>query len=236
VTTRIEHDLLGDLPVPADAYYGVHTVRARENFRVTGESISRYPELIAALAAVKQAAALANMDLGVLDDIRGRAIVDACKEIRSGALLDQFVLDPIQGGAGTSTNMNANEVIANRALEILGRNFGDYDFLSPLEHVNRGQSTNDEPQPGQFPGSSPQRGTSDNSDCRAAATSIGTSSDAFDRGISNRPRIRSHQRPSGNFDLSSSAREAMARRWSRVNLLACWSRTARLPNSPTPNS
>jgi aspartate ammonia-lyase len=143
VTIRIERDLLGDLPVPSDAYYGVHTVRARENFRVTGESISKYPELIAALAAVKQAAALANMDLGVLDDVRGGAIVHACTEIRSGALSDQFILDPMQGGAGTSTNMNANEVIANRALEILGHNLGDYVFLSPLEHVNRGQSTND---------------------------------------------------------------------------------------------
>lgn len=140
---RIEHDLLGDLPVPADAYYGVHTVRALENFRVTGTSISQFPELVSALASVKQAAAQANVELGVLSSEQGQAIMTACEEVRGGALLDQFVLDPIQGGAGTSTNMNANEVIANRALELLGHARGDYQFLSPLEHVNRGQSTND---------------------------------------------------------------------------------------------
>ncbi|GAB3537864.1 aspartate ammonia-lyase [Arthrobacter tecti] len=142
-TTRIEHDLLGDLPVPLHAYYGVHTVRAQQNFQVTGNSLSQFPELVGSLAAVKQAAARANMDLGILPVQQGEVIVAACDEIRGGALLDQFVLDPIQGGAGTSTNMNANEVIANRGLELLGHERGEYQFLHPLEHVNRGQSTND---------------------------------------------------------------------------------------------
>lgn len=141
--TRIEHDLIGDLPVPAEAYYGIHTMRARQNFDITGTSIAAFPDLVCALAAVKQAAAAANMDLGLLPVEQGRAIVQACEEIRGGALLEQFVVDPIQGGAGTSTNMNANEVIANRALEILGHQRGDYAALSPLEHVNLGQSTND---------------------------------------------------------------------------------------------
>ncbi|GAA2932880.1 aspartate ammonia-lyase [Streptomyces violaceus] len=142
-TTRIEHDLVGDKEVPADAYYGVHTVRAVENFAITGSTIARFPDLIAALAAVKQAAAQANRDLGLLPpDIAG-AIIGACEEIRAGRLHEQFVVDPVQGGAGTSTNMNANEVIANRALEILGHPRGLYDVIHPLDHVNVGQSTND---------------------------------------------------------------------------------------------
>ncbi|MEA5455171.1 aspartate ammonia-lyase [Sinomonas sp. JGH33] len=141
--TRNEKDLIGTLEVPAEAYYGVHTARAHENFRVTDTSISQFPELIEALACVKEAAALANADLDVVDPRLSSAIVAACQEIRGGALHEQFILDPIQGGAGTSTNMNANEVIANRALEILGLERGDYRALSPLEHVNRGQSTND---------------------------------------------------------------------------------------------
>jgi aspartate ammonia-lyase len=141
--TRIEHDLLGQRAVPADAYWGVHTLRAVENFPITGTTIGQYPDLIAALACVKQAAAAANGELGLLDEACATAIVDACKEIRAGRLHDQFVVDPIQGGAGTSTNMNANEVIANRALELLGRRRGDYAFLHPNEHVNRCQSTND---------------------------------------------------------------------------------------------
>jgi len=143
MSTRTEHDLVGDLQIPDEAYYGVHTLRAQQNFTITGSQISQFPELVSALAAVKQAAALANMELGALDPRRGEAIVLACREIRGGALHDQFVVDPIQGGAGTSTNMNANEVIANRALEILGHSRGDYAMLGPLEHVNRGQSTND---------------------------------------------------------------------------------------------
>ena len=140
---RTEHDLLGARSVPAQAYYGVHTLRALENFPITGTAIAIYPDLVAALACVKQAAAIVNRDLGLLDDERAGAIVRACEEIRGGALLGEFVVDVIQGGAGTSTNMNANEVIANRALEILGAAKGDYARLHPLDHVNLSQSTND---------------------------------------------------------------------------------------------
>src|SRR5262245_53681847 len=143
VPTRIEHDLLGDRAVPAGVYYGVHTLRALENFPITGTAISIYPDLVRALACVKQAAALANNALGLLPDEKAQAIAKACEEIREGALLDEFVVDVIQGGAGTSTNMNANEVIANRALELLGRKKGDYQYLHPLDHVNMSQSTND---------------------------------------------------------------------------------------------
>ncbi|WP_233531807.1 aspartate ammonia-lyase [Antrihabitans sp. YC2-6] len=143
IAFRIEHDLLGDREVPADAYWGVHTLRAIENFPITGRRIGSNTHLIAGLAAVKWAAASANCTLGLLDKTRADAIRQACKEILDGALHDQFVVDVIQGGAGTSTNMNANEVIANRALEILGRERGDYDFLHPNEHVNLSQSTND---------------------------------------------------------------------------------------------
>jgi aspartate ammonia-lyase len=142
-TLRVEHDLLGDYDVPETAYYGVHTARALENFPITGLPISRYPELIVALACVKLAAAQANHRLGLLDAERTDAIVTACRELSAGKLHDQFVVDVIQGGAGTSTNMNANEVIANRGLELLGHRRGDYHHLHPLEHVNLGQSTND---------------------------------------------------------------------------------------------
>ena len=141
--TRIEHDLLGDHAVPAAAYYGVHTLRALENFEITGTPISIYPDLVAALACIKQAAAMTNNELGLLDDERTDAIVKACEEIRGGSLLDEFVVDVIQGGAGTSTNMNANEVVANRALERMGHKKGEYRYLHPLEHVNMSQSTND---------------------------------------------------------------------------------------------
>jgi aspartate ammonia-lyase len=141
--TRIESDLLGERDVPAAAYFGVHTLRAVENFPISGTPISAYPDLIRALASVKKAAALANYDLGLLDEERTRAIVAASDEIRAGALHDQFVVDAIQGGAGTSTNMNANEVIANRALELMGRQRGDYTALHPNEHLNMSQSTND---------------------------------------------------------------------------------------------
>jgi len=140
---RTEHDLLGDRQVPADVYYGVHTLRALENFPITGTAISIYPDLIRALAEIKHAAARANRDLGLLDQERCDAIVAACKEIQAGKLHDQFVVDVIQGGAGTSTNMNANEVVTNRALELLGHQRGDYQHLHPNEHVNMGQSTND---------------------------------------------------------------------------------------------
>ena len=140
---RTEHDLLGDREVPADVYYGVHTLRAVENFPITGTPISIYPDLIRALAAIKKAAALANHSLGLLDRDRCDAIVKACDEVRAGKLHDQFVVDVIQGGAGTSTNMNANEVIANCALEFMGHRRGEYQYLHPNEHVNMSQSTND---------------------------------------------------------------------------------------------
>ncbi|NCP87328.1 MAG: aspartate ammonia-lyase [Anaerolineae bacterium CG_4_9_14_3_um_filter_57_17] len=140
---RTEHDLLGERQVTAAAYYGIHTLRALENFPITGTPISAYPRLVEALASVKEACALANNQLGLLDDRKTGAIVQACREIRAGKYHDQFVVDVIQGGAGTSTNMNANEVIANRALQILGLAFGDYKEIHPLEHVNLSQSTND---------------------------------------------------------------------------------------------
>ena len=140
---RREHDLLGERSVPANAYYGVHTLRALENFPITGTPISIYPDLVAALACVKEAAALANNELGLLADDKARVIAEACEEVRNGSLLSEFVVDVIQGGAGTSTNMNANEVIANRALELLGRQRGDYQYLHPVEDVNMSQSTND---------------------------------------------------------------------------------------------
>ena len=141
--TRIEHDLLGDRTVPGAAYYGVHTLRALENFDITGTPISIYPDLVVALACIKEAAALTNNELKLLDDEKTRAIVKACQEIRAGGLLDEFVVDVIQGGAGTSTNMNANEVVANRGLELMGHKKGEFKYLHPLEHVNMSQSTND---------------------------------------------------------------------------------------------
>ncbi|TAH52945.1 MAG: aspartate ammonia-lyase [Betaproteobacteria bacterium] len=140
---RIEHDLLGDREVPAAAYYGVHTLRACENFPITGITIAAYPDLIRALAQIKKAAAEANRQLGLLDARRCDAIVAACREVIDGRWHDQFVVDVIQGGAGTSTNMNANEVIANRALELMGHARGEYAHLHPNEHVNMSQSTND---------------------------------------------------------------------------------------------
>jgi len=140
---RVEHDLLGDRAVPADAYYGIHTLRALENFPITGTAISIYPDLVTALACVKQAAAIANSELGLLDERLAVAIRLACEEVREGKLHEEFVVDVIQGGAGTSSNMNANEVICNRALEILGHRRGEYAHLHPLDHVNLSQSTND---------------------------------------------------------------------------------------------
>lgn len=143
VRMRREHDLIGDLDVPEDAFYGVHTCRALENFQITATPISAYPTLINALAAVKQAAASANGSIGLLNQERTTAIVRACEQIRSGMFHDQFVVDSIQGGAGTSTNMNANEVVANVALTAMGHRKGDYEHIHPLDHVNLGQSTND---------------------------------------------------------------------------------------------
>jgi aspartate ammonia-lyase len=140
---RIEHDLLGMRDVPADAYFGIHTLRALENFPITGTPVAHYPLFINALATVKQAAARTNCALGLLDQAKGDAIDNACEAIRQGAFHEEFVVDMIQGGAGTSTNMNANEVIANRGLEIMGFHKGDYEHLHPLNDVNMGQSTND---------------------------------------------------------------------------------------------
>lgn len=140
---RIEHDLLGDREIPRNVYYGVHTLHALENFPITGTTVQVYPGFINAIATVKEACAIANNRLGLMDDERAKAIAQACREIRTGKLHEYFVVDIIQGGAGTSMNMNANEVIANRALEILGRQKGDYDFIHPLDHVNMSQSTND---------------------------------------------------------------------------------------------
>ncbi|HEV2146864.1 MAG TPA: aspartate ammonia-lyase [Longimicrobiaceae bacterium] len=140
---RTESDLLGERHLSVDLYYGVQTLRAVENFPITGIPISQYPYLVQALAAVKEAAALANRDLGILDPAVADAIVRACREIRDGRLHEQFVVDVVQGGAGTSTNMNANEVVANRALELVGRRKGEYDVVHPNNHVNLSQSTND---------------------------------------------------------------------------------------------
>ena len=142
-STRPEHDLLGDYQVPINAYWGVHTARAVDNFPISGVPIGHYRSLIRALAIVKQAAAQANYELGELSAEINDAISKACKEVADGKFDAEFVVDTIQGGAGTSTNMNANEVIANRAIEILGGSKGDYDIVHPLNDVNKSQSTND---------------------------------------------------------------------------------------------
>ena len=140
---RIEHDMLGEREVPVDAYYGIQTERAIDNFHITGVPISQYPELIRALAMIKLAAARANFDCDNLREEVAHGIEAACLEIIDGQLHDQFPVDVIQGGAGTSTNMNANEVIANRALERMGHSKGEYRYCDPHDHVNRSQSTND---------------------------------------------------------------------------------------------
>ncbi len=139
--SRVERDPLGEVAVPAGAYWGVQTARAIENFPVSGERVA--PELVRAYAMVKRAAADTNRELGTLDAERAGAMARACDEVIAGRLDDQFLVDAFQAGAGTSTNMNLNEVIANRALELLGRERGDYAHLSPNDHVNLGQSTND---------------------------------------------------------------------------------------------
>ncbi len=141
--TRQEHDLLGNMNVPEEYYFGIQTMRALENFHISRVRLYFFPELIRALADVKEAAAMANRDLGQLDGTIASAIIAACEEIKGGALHDHFVVDMVQGGAGTSTNMNANEVIANRALEILGHERGEYKYCHPNNHVNLSQSTND---------------------------------------------------------------------------------------------
>ncbi len=141
--TRDEHDLLGHRAVPQESYYGIQTLRGVENFSITGVPISHYPRLIEALAMVKMASAQANAALGLIPEEIASAIVRAGRDVLQGKLHNQFVLDMIQGGAGTSTNMNANEVLANRALEVLGRERGDYQYCHPNNHVNYSQSTND---------------------------------------------------------------------------------------------
>ncbi|APA91475.1 aspartate ammonia-lyase [Myroides sp. ZB35] len=141
--TRIESDLIGELEIPQQAYYGVQTQRAINNFKISTSKLSDYPEFVKGLAIVKWAAAKTNFELNVLDEKIYKVIADVCQEIIDGKLHAEFPVDMIQGGAGTSVNMNANEVIANRALEILGFEKGDYQHCSPNDHVNLSQSTND---------------------------------------------------------------------------------------------
>lgn len=141
MSTRTETDYLGEMPVPVDAYYGIHTMRAAQNFPVSGFKVPQ--EFITALAEVKQACALANMRANLLDRRIGGAIVEAAMEVTAGNLSDQFIVDAFQGGAGTSTNMNMNEVLANRAIELLGGKKGQYHLVDPVGHVNLSQSTND---------------------------------------------------------------------------------------------
>ncbi|NUQ36341.1 MAG: aspartate ammonia-lyase, partial [Caldilineales bacterium] len=143
MATRKEHDFLGERELSDAVYYGVQTLRATENFPISGVPLARFPDFVRALAFVKKAAAQANAELGVLPAPQAKAIVAACDEIIAGKLHDQFVVDMIQGGAGTSTNMNANEVIANRGLELMGHRKGQYEHLHPNDHVNCSQSTND---------------------------------------------------------------------------------------------
>src|SRR5512139_3118485 len=140
---RKEKEFLGEKELPDTAYYGVQTLRGKENFHITGVPMSTEPYFVKAFGYVKKAAALANRDLGVLEPKIANAIAGACDRLIAGEMRDQFVTDFIQGGAGTSTNMNANEVIANLALESLGHKKGEYQFVNPNDHVNFGQSTND---------------------------------------------------------------------------------------------
>nr|WP_245190384.1 aspartate ammonia-lyase [Leucobacter exalbidus] len=141
--TRTETDSIGSVEVPAAAYWGVHTARAHENFPIARRPVSVYPDFVRAFACVKQAASRANLEIGALDEQRATLIDRACEEIKTGLLHDQFVVGVVQGGAGTSTNMNANEVITNRALELAGHPKGDYAFIHPNDHTNHSQSTND---------------------------------------------------------------------------------------------
>ena len=140
---RLEHDLLGEREVPNSAYWGIHTLRAIENFPISGVPIGHYRSFVRAFGFIKEAAAIANRELGALDPDLAKPIIQACIDVRDGMLDGEFVVDAIQGGAGTSSNMNANEVIANRALEIAGLEKGDYSKIHPLNHVNASQSTND---------------------------------------------------------------------------------------------
>lgn len=139
--TRIEKDSLGTRSIPEEAYYGIHTLRASENFKISHQSI--HPLLIKNMVKIKKAAAIVHQENNELDNRKARAIIQACDEILVGKLTNQFIIDAIQGGAGTSANMNVNEVIANRSLELLGKQLGDYTYINPNDHVNRSQSTND---------------------------------------------------------------------------------------------
>ena len=139
--TREEADSIGNKTVPATAYYGIQSLRAAENFKITNLKI--HPRLVRALALVKKAAAISNRDIGLLVERKARAIIQACDEVAGGSLQEQFIVDAVQGGAGTSINMNMNEVLANRAIEILGGSKGDYQIVHPNNHVNMSQSTND---------------------------------------------------------------------------------------------
>ena len=141
--TRTESDLLGSREVPAEAYYGVQTVRASENFHISGHHLSNYPNFIRGLAITKKAAAIANVEVGMITPEQGDAIMWACDQLIEGKFHDQFPVDMIQGGAGTSTNLCANEVIANLALERMGHKKGEYQYCSPNDVVNASQSTND---------------------------------------------------------------------------------------------
>ncbi|EHZ4886131.1 aspartate ammonia-lyase [Campylobacter lari] len=141
--TRKEHDFIGELEISDEVYYGVQTFRALENFHMSGRRLQDYPYFVKAFAQVKKAAALANKEVGVLDADKADAIANACDRLIAGEFLDQFVVDMIQGGAGTSTNMNTNEVITNIALESMGHKKGEYQYLHPNDHTNLGQSTND---------------------------------------------------------------------------------------------
>ena len=138
---RVERDSIGVKDIPEDVYYGVQSLRAAENFHITG--LNMHPEIINSLAYIKKAAAITNCEVGLLEKKKAQAIVQACDEIVSGKFHNEFIVDPVQGGAGTSLNMNANEVIANRALEIMGHKRGEYQYCSPNDHVNCSQSTND---------------------------------------------------------------------------------------------
>jgi aspartate ammonia-lyase len=140
---RIERDFLGEMPIPEEAYYGIQTMRAAENFQITGFPISSFPKLIRAIAAIKKAAALTNQKLGLLPEGIAKSICQACDEIMENKLFENFIIDLVQGGGGTSTNMNVNEVIANRALELQRRRKGEYNWVNPNDHVNLSQSTND---------------------------------------------------------------------------------------------
>ncbi|MDH3994315.1 MAG: lyase family protein, partial [Gammaproteobacteria bacterium] len=142
-TMRMEHDLLGEKPVPAAAYYGIQTARAIENFQISGRTLSDYPELIIGFAHTKMAAAKGNTDVGKMDKTVRDAILKAGDAIIAGKYHEQFPIDPYQGGAGTSTNMNANEVMANVALVLTGHQLGDYDVIEPHDDLNMSQSTND---------------------------------------------------------------------------------------------